>query len=150
MTKKFDKQNGRLDWSEISRHPNTKACKPWIAEVCDYDEDDYKYNWDQEFLGKSEIDGNHMIDVSELVEGDVIRVSGASHKNDKKQCWRVEDNSGDDIEVSKVSESEVIDIVQSDDKTAKQELIELVQGMNDEEAEKALMELSGVAVVHNI
>lgn len=148
--KEFDVQNGRIDWSEISAHANKKACKPWIAVVDDYDENDYKYNWNQDFLNKSTIDGKEMMKVSELARGDVIRVSGASHNNDKTRCWRIVSVSEDTLTAEKISESEAIETVQDNEKTAQQQLIELAQEMDEDEAEMALEKISEYAVAHRV
>lgn len=111
----FALQNGHfLAWRDISLHPNPKACAPWLAVVEGYDPAT-KYNWVQEFREKTYIDNEPYFDSRDLEEGDIIRVSGASHNNNKTQAWRVEEIAEGSLEASRLSEMEAIEALESRD-----------------------------------
>lgn len=79
--------NGQyVAWADLSAHPNLKAVKPWIMRVTGAHKE---YTVDGEWLDKQKIDGKYHMDVSELAEGDIIKVSGASHTNKKHRYYRV-------------------------------------------------------------
>lgn len=94
-----------VEWQEISRHGNLKACKPWGQLITDTHD---KYGVDGEWLDKSTIDGKPHLNVSEIEAGDIIKVSGASHSNKKNAYFRVHGN-GDQLIVKRISETEVIE-----------------------------------------
>jgi hypothetical protein len=75
-----------VSWQDLSAHPNPKAVKPWILRVTGTHD---KYGVDGDWLNKQKIDGTYHMDVTPLGQGDIIRVSGASHKNTKHRYYRV-------------------------------------------------------------
>lgn len=78
--------NQFVPWAELSAHANTKAVKPWILHVTGTHE---KYGVDGDWLNKQKIDDSYHMDVSELEQGDILKVSGASHSNKKHRYYRV-------------------------------------------------------------
>lgn len=79
--------NGQfVEWSALSVHPNLKAVKPWIQQVTDTHE---QYGVTGTWLDKQQIGGSHHMCVEPLSEGDIIKVSGASHSNKKHRYYRV-------------------------------------------------------------
>ncbi len=111
----YDKELGGdyIYWANISAHPNTKAVKPWVAKVTGYDPE-YKYKWKQEFLDKDKAGGSRpYVDVSDLERGDIIRVSGASHSNDKTTCHLVLENTEDTFKTTRMLPKDVIEHLMS-------------------------------------
>ncbi|SNZ03630.1 hypothetical protein SAMN06269185_0326 [Natronoarchaeum philippinense] len=97
-----------VNWRELSAHPNLKAVKPWILRVTGLHT---KYGVDGEWLDKQQIDGDYHMDVSGLENGDVIKVSGASHANRKHRYYRVTAVGNGRLYHEKISESEAIEAV---------------------------------------
>ena len=82
-----DLVNGQfVKWRTLSAHPNRKAVKPWILKVTGTHD---QYGVDGDWLDKQQIDGNYHMTVEDLSEGDIIKVSGASHNNTKHRYYRV-------------------------------------------------------------
>ena len=73
-------------WRALSAHPNLKAVKPWILRVTGTHD---KYGVDGDWLPKQQIDGKYHMNIEALSEGDIIKVSGASHNNKKHRYYRV-------------------------------------------------------------
>ncbi|QSG02870.1 hypothetical protein [Natranaeroarchaeum sulfidigenes] len=79
--------NGQfVSWVTLSAHANSKAVKPWILRVTDTHD---KYGVDGDWLSKQKIDGTTHMDITPVSEGDIIKVSGASHNNKKHRYYRV-------------------------------------------------------------
>lgn len=79
--------NGKfVPWRALSAHPNLKAVKPWILHVTDTHD---QYGVDGDWCPKQQIDGKCHMNVEELSEGDIIKVSGASHNNRKHRYYRI-------------------------------------------------------------
>jgi len=97
-----------VNWRELSAHPNLKAVKPWVLRVTGQHE---KYGVDGEWLNKQQIDGGYHMDVSGLKQGDIIKVSGASHNNRKHRYYHVLKVENGKIYYKKVSESEALEII---------------------------------------
>lgn len=97
-----------VKWATLSAHANTKAVKPWILHVTEpHDE----YRVDGEWLETQQIDGRFHMDISPLEEGDIIRVSGASHNNKKHRYYRVVAITPEELYGTVLKESEVIEAV---------------------------------------
>lgn len=97
-----------VNWREVSAHPNLKAVKPWILRVTGQHE---KYGVDGEWLDKQQIDGEYHMDVSGLEQGDIVKVSGASHNNRKHRYYRVLKVENSQLYYTRVSESEALEAV---------------------------------------
>jgi len=79
--------NGQfVKWRALSAHPNLKAVKAWILHVTGTHE---QYGVDGDWLDKQQISGDYHMDVTPLSNGDIIKVSGASHNNTKHRYYRV-------------------------------------------------------------
>lgn len=100
--------NQWIMWKKMSAHPNLKAVKPWIMRVTDQHD---KYGVDGEWLNKRRIDGEYYMDVSDLENGDIIKVSGASHNNRKHRYYRVLAVKNSQLYYKKISEKEAIETV---------------------------------------
>lgn len=126
-----------IKWAEISRHSNTKACKPWIAKVEDYDTEKYKYNWKQDFLSRTYPTNSDKpkINVNSLKRGDIIRVSGASHNNDYTTCFEVIENNSEFV-VKELSDEEAIEKLTERD-TEREEIIDdIVETLREKSTEE--------------
>ena len=116
-------------WNDVSRHPNSKATKPWTQVITGTHE---KYGVDGEWLNKTTIDGSTCFDVSDLTPGDYIKVSGASHNNKKHAYYRVESLNGE-LEITRVKESAVIEAMEQPDEldALRQDVMAAVQDCDD-------------------
>lgn len=97
-----------VKWRELSAHPNLKAVNPWILRVTGQHE---KYGVDGDWLDKQQIEGDYHMDVSDLEQGDIIKVSGASHNNRKHRYYRVLAVKNDQLYYERISESETIEAI---------------------------------------
>jgi len=101
--------NGKwVNWRTLSAHPNLKAVKPWILLVTDTDE---RFGFDGEWLEKKQIDGNYHMDLSPVEQGNIIRVSGASHNNRKHRFYRVVFIDEQTLSYDRMDEASVIEEV---------------------------------------
>lgn len=137
MTKTHELVAGKwLKWGAISAHPNKKAVKAWIQHVTDTHD---KYGVDGEWLDTQDIDGATHMDVSDLTTGQIIKVSGASHSNKKHRYWRIERLTTDEIEVERIDEADVIELMESGGPVDEQvvelrgEIKELIESIDDPE-----------------
>lgn len=79
--------NGQfVPWKTLSAHPNRKAVKPWILQVTGTHD---QYGVDGDWLDKQQINGTYHMNVEAVSDGDIIKVSGASHTNKKHRYYRV-------------------------------------------------------------
>ena len=109
----YDLTAGKLaKWKDLSLHANKKACKPWAGLVTGEHE---KYGVDMDWLDKQTVDGATHFDVSGLEPGDYIKVSGASHSNKKVAYYHVDAVTDDEITVTRVNESDVLEALNGDE-----------------------------------
>lgn len=97
-----------VSWRELSAHPNLKAVKPWILRVTGLHD---KYGVDGDWLDKQQIDGEYHMDVSDLKQEDIIKISGGSHNNRKHRYYRVTAFENGKLYYKRISESEMIEAV---------------------------------------
>lgn len=141
-TKRFDLTADKwVKWKSISLHANTKACKPWAQLITDTHED---YGVDGEWLDKNYIDDQCHFDVSGLGSGDLIKVSGASHNNKKHAYYRVLSVNGE-LEVERIQEADVIEILESDDddRELRAEVRDRIDELDRDELENVLAIIEG-------
>lgn len=97
-------------WRDLSRHPNRAATKAWAMRVTGTHD---KYGVDGDWLDKQTVAGDLCFDTSDLAEGDIIKVSGASHSNRKHTYYRVLEVDRDGMAVERMGEADVIEAVES-------------------------------------
>ena len=130
--------NKYVAWSDVSRHPNSKACKPWAQRITGTHE---KYGVDGEWLDKQTIDGDVHFDVSGLTPGDIIKVSGASHNNKKHAYYKIKSINGE-LKLEGMDESEVIEAMEQPDELdeLKSELMEAIEACENRDTLEAVKE----------
>lgn len=129
-----------VKWADISLHPNSKACKPWAMHVTDTHE---KFGVEGDWLDKKRIDGKVHFDVSGLIPGDILKISGASHNNKKNAYYRIESVSGEFV-VTRMSEADVIESLEAGDDeidALRTEVQHLVAEIDEEETLEAIKEM---------
>jgi hypothetical protein len=108
MAKEYDLIAGQwIRWRDWSLHGNPKATKVYAMVVTGTHP---KYGLDGWFLDRRRIDGYVHFDLSGVSEGDIVKVSGGSHKNDHTGFWRIE-AIGETLRCSRESESDVYEAV---------------------------------------
>jgi len=128
--------NNYLKWKTVSRHPNKKATKAWAMKITGTHD---KYGLDGDWMDKQTLDGATHFDTTPLNPGDYIKVSGASHSNNKIAFYRVESINGK-IELTRVKESDVVEAVESPDELdeLKQTVMNQVSDCDDLETLKRI------------
>jgi len=140
------KADGKVKWMDVSRY--TSGCKAWMQVVEDYDADEYKYNYKSEWVDKTDIGGYTHFDVSELAVGSLVRISGASTCNDKTRYAKITNLTESEIEMDTYDEETFIEMVlESDDENMKQEIINMVNEIEDEEKLAEIKEMAEGFVV---
>jgi hypothetical protein len=122
-----------IRWKDWSLHANARACTPYAMRITGTHS---KYGLDGDWLDKQKIDGDVCFDVSRLQKGDLVKVSGASHGNDRTSYWQIESVS-QTLRASQIKESEVYEIIEgSDDDDLRRDLIDKIWGADSEQLEQ--------------
>lgn len=103
---------GLVRWQDLSRHPNRKACKPWAQQLSGTHD---KYGVDGDWLDRQTIDDDVCFDVGDLVPGDLLKVSGASHNNKKAAYLEIQSTSNGALGVRRISEADAIESLADED-----------------------------------
>ena len=127
--------NKYVKWNDWSRHANPKAGKAYAMLLTGTHE---KYKFDGEWLQKKSIDGDIHFNISRLASGDLVKVSGASHKNDHTTYWRIDSVNNDTLRCARISEAEALEAVDSTSQEEKlrREVIEMVRDASVDELEE--------------
>lgn len=137
-------RNGWVRWDKVSLHPNYKATNAWGLHLTEVS-DDYGTP-DGDWLDTKDDGSDTKLDVSGLAAGDYIKVSGASHSNQRHAYYRVSKvtapASGDGtLRLTRVEEADVVEAVTADDDDLadqlRRDLIELARTTDDAETLEA-------------
>ena len=133
------KNDQYVKYNDFPVHINKKAHKLWVAKVTGYD-DDSKYPVQLDWLDKEWFDGVLYYDIEPLVAGDMIKVNAGSHRNRYPTYFQVKAITDDELKLEEMKELDVIDEL-DDDQNLKQEVLNAVNEVEDEEVLKQILEV---------
>lgn len=138
-TQEFALVNGRYAaWNDLSAHANERAGKAWALRVTGTHP---QYGVEGDWLPQRTIDNTIHFDVSELSPGDILKVSGASHKKTQHRYMVIE-AVGDKLRAEVIMEAQAIEKVSKDEQTLRQEVIHLARQANEKKLKAARQALS--------
>jgi len=117
--------SGMVNWVDVTKSDSLHT-KAWMQIVYDYDPAEYQYNWDAEFVDSEGHNKDTKLDVSGVVEGDILKVSGVKDSGNGKRFLKVLSNRINTLTCVVMSESNTKDYFDEQD-TTEQEKAQLIK-----------------------
>ena len=130
-------RDGMIKWKSLSKGGDRFENTPWLGVVMDYDEEEYEYNWEINFLENEVINNEVYVEVDEVYQGDMIRVSGKHY-----QCYYVEKVSEDLLVCREIKDLDARDIAKRRNMKEKQKYIDMIDEMLHEMDAEEVKELA--------